>query len=66
MQALKQPSAPIGAARSIPQALRSPIGDGVLRIARSEAGLLALMAIEFEAREVSHSFRKTINKNRNS
>ena len=57
---VQQPSAPIGTARSIPQALRSPIGDGVLRIARSEAGLLALMAIEFEARTESNSFRKTI------
>ena len=50
----------IETATSAPLAHRSPIGDGVLGIAKSEAGLLALIAIEFEAAHAGRSFKKEV------
>ena len=50
----------VGQGRSLPPALSSVIGDGVLRMAESEAGLLALMSFEFEARHKEKSFKKEI------
>lgn len=46
--------------RPIPEPSRRPIDDGVLSIAKSEAGLLGLIAIEFEARNAGQSFKKKI------
>jgi hypothetical protein len=51
---------PVGEGMNAPQVLLSPIGDGLLAIARTEASLLALLCIEYEAAHECESFKKTI------
>ena len=51
---------PIAARRSLSPTLTSPIGDRLLAIAKTEASLLALICIEYEAAHELESFKKKI------